>query len=322
LRDGEGQALDYGFVKAIVFGAPLDQMNASLIRPSAIPDPLRDFFRRATYGQILKRIEDEERQAQSLIFLNAGEKTAFLRLLKGYRRLLVYEPLMDEAERRQERQFRWQVAFVATPPGKGEKEDKERSLEASALQIQVWTCPKQDAEEPRLLGEEVIPFEGDFFSKFEQAADRFLSGLFNQAVDRLLQTHCQMPELLRLRFRRAWWSKRPSPTGFAIVTGYLIPKLYDYLRPFYPVKPPRRRSGPGAYPQQLMRDIAEVLRLERPELCSALTPSRVRGVVERYLARAKPGRPMGEAMFRVRSRYTGREAIQESLASGGRVELV
>ncbi len=215
---------------------------------------------------------------------------------------------MDEAERRQERQFRWRIGLV-----------DERT--ASSLHIQVWTCPKQDAEEPRLLGEEVVPSEGDFSSKFEQAADRF-SSEFIQAVDRLLRTHGQMAELLRLRFRRAWWAKRGSPTGFRVVTGYLVPALYDYLRPFYPVKRYRKTLGGGAYPQQLMRDIADILRLERPELCSALTSSRVRSAVERHLARAKSDRPMGGAMFRVRGRYTGREAIQESLASRSRVELV
>jgi hypothetical protein len=82
------------------------------------------------------------------------------------------------------------------------------------------------------------------------------------------------------------------PHGFWVVTGYLVPAPYDYLRPFYPVKryrmtPKGHRSGPGAYPQQLMRDIADILRLERPNLCSALA-SRI-GTVSCLLQRLQRG---------------------------------
>ena len=94
----------------------------------------------------------------------------------------------------------------------------------------------------------------------------------------------------------------------------MVPRLYDYLRPFYPVKQYRmtpQRLGAGAYPQQLMRDIADILRHERPDLCSGLTPSRVRAEVERHLKQADRTRPMGEAMFMEGGRYrwTGREAV-------------
>lgn len=310
LGDDERSPSKYGFIKAIVDGAPLDWVDASLILPSAIPDPVRDFFRRRSYDQILKRIEREERQAQSSTFWSAEEKDSFLFRLNVFQRR-VYEALMNEpALRDQERQFRRCIMCVPTPPKNGEEEHVERGLVAVALHLQVWTCPKQNGEEARLLGEEVIPHEGDYSSKFKQAADRF-AAKFGPAVDRLLSAHCQVDKLMRLHFRRLWWTKRRSPTGFPVVTGYLVPTLYDFLRPGYPI---RARSGPGAYPQQLMRDIADILRLERRDLCSALTPSQVRTAVGRYLVRAKSDRPMGEAMFRAGSQYrwTGREAVRRS----------
>jgi hypothetical protein len=53
------------------------------------------------------------------------------------------------------------------------------------------------------------------------------------------------PRLLNVRVSARWRSKY-SPEGWRLITQHIVPRLYDYLRPFYPVRNHRRagRSEP------------------------------------------------------------------------------
>jgi hypothetical protein len=86
------------------------------------------------------------------------------------------------------------------------------------------------------------------------------------------------------------------------VTQRVIPQLYDYLRPFYPVR--RYTAGltevsPGKYPKALLRSIRDLLVAERPDLAADLTEERVLVAVQRHLQSAAPDRLLGRAMFQL-----------------------
>src|SRR5205085_974308 len=102
-------------------------------------------------------------------------------------------------------------------------------------------------------------------------------------------------------------TRRRDPRGYPIVTKYLIPSLYDYLKPNYQAAHTYRHAdmsrGPGAYPRRLMRDIAMILKAERPDLCATLKWSHVVAAISRYLQTAPPDRPTGSEMFRMAPSY-------------------
>jgi hypothetical protein len=99
----------------------------------------------------------------------------------------------------------------------------------------------------------------------------------------LLRKH--FPRLMGIRVSARWRSKY-SPEGWKLVTQHVVPQLYEYLRPFYPVRRYRRpgRSGPSQYPVRLRRDITDIIRFELP-YARKLTVERVTAAIQRYTAR-------------------------------------
>jgi hypothetical protein len=102
----------------------------------------------------------------------------------------------------------------------------------------------------------------------------------------LVHKHC--PGLLNARVSRSWRSNY-SPEGWRLITQHIVPRLYDYLRPFYSVRPHRRggRKGPGHYSARLRQDITDIIRSEMPHLAEKLTVERVTATIQRHVARLK-----------------------------------
>jgi hypothetical protein len=94
------------------------------------------------------------------------------------------------------------------------------------------------------------------------------------------------PRLLRVRVSARWRSKY-SPEGWRLITQHVVPQLYEYLKPFYPVRRHRRagRSGPARYSAQMRRDITDIVRFELPHLAQKLTLARVTAAIQRHVAR-------------------------------------
>jgi hypothetical protein len=120
-----------------------------------------------------------------------------------------------------------------------------------------------------------------------------------EAVYRVIvRTHFRV--VLRLRVGHRWRTNR-EPAGWTVLTQHVIPTLYDYLRPYYPVRPyrhGRRRPSAGHFPVALRRDIVGLVKLERPQVGTALTLDRVTAIIQRYVRHASPDRPMGRDIFR------------------------
>ena len=164
------------------------------------------------------------------------------------------------------------------------------------LVIEVWEPAKGG---PRLLDRVVMPPGPPPWGDIRVAYyDPWLA-------DRLCADVCRrhFREVMRRRIGQDWWSKRPSSTGWPMLTRYAIPMLYDYLHPFYPVRSYRKeRSYPtsGHYPRQLFRDIRDILQEEVPHLAADLTEAQIQAVVQRYLQNAPADRARGFDMFGIR----------------------
>jgi hypothetical protein len=124
-------------------------------------------------------------------------------------------------------------------------------------------------------------------------------GFFNRTLMTLIR-HYFRP-ILRRRIGARWRNQRPA-TGWPVLTRHVIPALYDYFRPLYPVRRYRRGASqrPGHYPSALLRDITDILQFECPHLARQVTPARVQAAIQRYLKHARPDRPMGSSMFAAR----------------------
>lgn len=109
----------------------------------------------------------------------------------------------------------------------------------------------------------------------------------DRIVLELVRKH--FPGLMSVRISARWRSNY-SPEGWRLITQHIVPRLYEYLRPFYPVRRHRRagRSGPGQYSAQLRRDITDIVRFELPHLAKKLTVARVTGAIQRHIARPHP----------------------------------
>jgi hypothetical protein len=159
---------------------------------------------------------------------------------------------------------------------------------AQHIRITVTDSPrrrhrsKRAAKAPTVLEERVIVSE-------PAAWDPSIPFIDPDVVDRpiLELLHNHFP-LMGIRVAARWRSNY-SPEGWRLVTQHVVPQLYEYLRPFYPVRRYRRsgRTGSGQYPARLKRDITDIIRFELP-MARRLTVARVTAAIQRHTAREYP----------------------------------
>jgi hypothetical protein len=108
---------------------------------------------------------------------------------------------------------------------------------------------------------------------------------FDLAVLELLRKH--FPRMLGVRVGARWRSEY-SPEGWKLVTQHVVPRLYEFLRPFYAVRRYRRSAsvGPAHYAARLRRDITDIIRFELP-VARRLTVERVTAAIQRHVARQR-----------------------------------
>jgi hypothetical protein len=93
------------------------------------------------------------------------------------------------------------------------------------------------------------------------------------------------PQIMNVRCGPRWRSKYP-PEGWPLITQHVVPRLFEYLRPFYPARhyrDHRQAERAGHYSAQLRRDITDIIRLELPHLARELTIGRVTAAIQRYV---------------------------------------
>jgi len=185
----------------------------------------------------------------------------------------------------------WLEIRLVSPPA---EVDWVRERKRRGWVLAVWESSDPG---PRILDQVVMPAAPSPWGRPE--VDYYDMVLGNQLAADVVSRH--FPGLMRSRIGQGFRSER-APTGWPMLTQCAIPALYDYLRPFYKVRPYRKaREIPtrGDYPTALIRDITDILCLELPHLATALTVEQVQAAVQRYLACARPDRAMGVDMFRL-----------------------
>ncbi len=296
------RGVEYTYVKQIVSGAPTHPIFTILAY--APTTPMGKLFRDRSYGEILETIAEEEERLSGLSLVGDSAKRSGLHQLEALKHdvyeCLIREPRLTELGRRLTRE----VISRGRHKSGGAKLS-ERHIATVVIRMWKLSCAAQ--EKPELLGERRIP------------AEKYDPNAWTRAVGELLSAYSPWEELMKLRFRSTLRSRR-DPEGWPVVTRYIVPGLYDYLKPFYPVRKythglePGNR-GPGAFPLALMKDITDILRFELPSLCQGLTWRRVLAAVRRYLQHADLKRPMGEEIFKLSTRR-GRKKFRSQQKGG------
>lgn len=150
--------------------------------------------------------------------------------------------------------------------------------------IRVWERPNSKARgrsAPKLLAERF------FVSTAAPWGDACIPWQDTDEIERVIMELLLrfFPKVMNVRCGSRWRSKYPA-VGWPLITQYVVPCLFEELRPYYPVRHYRdhRQAAPaGHYSAHLLRDITDIIRLEPPYLAQALTVGRVTAAVQRYV---------------------------------------
>src|SRR4030095_16791585 len=187
------------------------------------------------------------------------------------------------------RHTRWlSIRIVNQPSGIR----KGRKIVARAWVLEVWGAGRCT---PRLLNRSIVPPAVPPWG--DERIPYYDPQLIDGITAAVLRQH--FPEVMGQRIGWRWRSER-RPSGWPMLLRHAIPPLYDYLRPFYVVRPYRKSltlPTRGDYSTQLLRDIVNILRFELPHLTTDLTVERVQAAVQRHIRRAAPKRSMGADLF-------------------------
>jgi hypothetical protein len=83
-----------------------------------------------------------------------------------------------------------------------------------------------------------------------------------------------------------------KPQGWPVFTHIVIPRLYEYLFPYY--KKPSHysdridslgRRRPAHFPGELLQDMLELLRMEHPHVFARTTAPQLKSIIQKYLGR-------------------------------------
>jgi len=277
--------VEYTHVKMILWSlpAPMDVLAWVASDPN---EPIWSLFRGKTFRALDRALQQRERQ-----FVAAGpavdtKARAHIEMLRHY---FAQHFLFAIQDWDPHRQTRWlSIRLVTPPPGT----EHVPGLEHRGWVLEVWAPGRP---QPQLLDRVVMPPSLPPWG--DPRVNYYDPVLADHLTAEVLRHH--FPEVMRRRIGRGWRSER-EPVGWPMVTQRTVPTLYDYLRPFYSVRPYRqdlRSLTGGDYPTQLLQDITDILRFELPYLAADLTVERVQAAIQRYLRHAPRKRPMGPDLF-------------------------
>ena len=281
--------VEFTFIKMILDDVP-DALTATLWVDNRVADDLSTLFHDKTYGatdRALRRAEaaqaepptsgqsDERRMVQALRHawvVQAVGETGGLPLIPG---------------------VKW-LDTTWTDPDRMGAPSTATGVEGPALVIEVRELTRRGpiGRDRWVLPATLMPWRPGGVPWVDP-------DLVDQIYTLLIRTHFR--SVLSKPVGRRWRSGR-EPAGWPILTQHVIPKLYDFLRPYYTVRRYRdqRQSRPsGYYPAALRRDITDLIAHFCPHLAERLTPERVTAAIQRHVRHADPNRPMGIDMFRV-----------------------
>jgi hypothetical protein len=280
--------VEYTHVKMICHGLP-SRLELMLWLGPPSSDPNWKLFRGKTYRALDRALLRAEGKVAEL---GAGADDTAKRHVEMLRYAFVQHAMWAIRTLDPEGHSKHVIVRLINPPV---EQDRVRERERRGWLLEVWDLP---ARKPRLRDRVFMPATPAPFGRPEvDCYDAPLADRLTAAVVRR-----NFPNLMRSRIGHGLRSER-RPTGWPMLTKRVIPRLYDYLWPFFTARSYRKGlreiPTPGNYPTRLMQVMTDSLRLELPHLAKDLTPERVQAAVQRYLPQARPNRPMGAAMFRI-----------------------
>ena len=279
--------VEYTHVKMILWSlpAPMDVLAWVVSDPN---EPIWSLFRGKTFRALDRVLRQRERQLAAAGPAADTEARTHIEMLRHY---FVQHFLYAIQDWDPHRKTRWlSIRLVTPPPGT----EHVPGLEHPGKVLEVWTPGRP---QPQLLDRVVMPPSLPPWG--DPRVHYYDPVLSDRLTTEVLRQH--FPEVMRRRIGQGWRSDREA-VGWPMVTQRAVPALYDYLRPFYPIRSYRkalRFLTRGDYPAQLLQDITDILRFELPYLAAELTVDRVQAAVQRYLRHAPRKRPMGPDLFRL-----------------------
>jgi hypothetical protein len=279
--------VEYTHVKMILWSlpAPMEVLAWVASDPN---EPIWTLFRGKTFRALDRVLQQRERQ---LAAAGPAADTAARTHIEMLRHYFVQHVLYAIQDWDPRHETRWlSIRLVTPPPGT----EHVPGLEHPGKVLEVWAPGRPH---PQLLDRTVMPPGpppwGDPRVHYYDPvlSDRLTTEVLRQ----------QFPEVMRRRIGQGLRSER-GPAGWPMVTQRAVLALYDYLRPFYPIRSYRkalRFLTRGDYSARLFQDITDILRFELPYLAADLTAERVQAAVQRYLDHAPKERPMGPDLFRL-----------------------
>ena len=283
------EGVDYALVKLILAKVPGSLTTA--LWTSRDHDSLLKCFEAKTYVALDRELRRQERADTAL---PSGAKAERRLLLQALRYEWVRE-VMGEIDGLARNGAALSVSRRLVDPERRGWPQDATGVDGPAMIIDVWKAgdPAPTLVVRHLLRAGPPPWGDPRIAWYDPAK-------VNQLLSQVIRRHFR--PALRRRVGQGWRTRR-EPAGWPVVTRYAIPRLYDYLRPFYRVRayqdqPDNPRSG--RYPIALRRDITHILRAELPHLAGDIAVPRVTAAIQSYLDKAPPDRPMGPDMFGVR----------------------
>jgi len=279
--------VEYTFVRTILAALPPVRETAVWVHAAATEEILAA-FNQGTYGVVDRLLRRHE---AALVRLPENEREPARALLDSVRHTLAQLLLAEAHAKAKAPGDCWIERRWVDPDRLGPPSDP-CPLSGPGMVIDVWQLGR-DRRAHRL------PVEG-IAAGPPPWGDRRIPWVDPVALDKrylaLLRKYCR--PLFRFRVGHEWRTRR-APSGWRVLTRRVIPQLYDYLRPFYPVRryTAGRQPSRGKYPRALLRDIRDLLAAERPDLAAGLTEAQVQAAVQRYLESAPRDRPLGKVMF-------------------------
>ena len=282
--------VEYTFLKVILEDVPGPLMTTLWVDNQAADDAARR-FQRKTYGSVDRALRRAEADLARQRANSATDRSASIRAL---RHAWVQQAVGETGGLPLKPGTRW-IETAWTDPSRLGVPLEPTGLEGPGLVIAVRQLTTRGS---RLCERWVVPAA---LMPWRPGGVPWIEPHFvDQLYALLVRTHFRA--VLSRPVGHRWRSHR-EPAGWPVLTHQVIPRLYDYLRPYYPVRSyhdHRQMRPSGHYPAALRRDMTELIALFCPHLSDGLTIERVTAAIQRHVRRADAHRTMGIDVFRVR----------------------
>ena len=286
------EGVDYTYIKAIFIDLP-----------SAIPtllwqDASGDTLLMAFQGKTIRAVEQHLRRRERLLSRMDADIAAQERDRVVMVRHALVEVALHEVNRCTGSGPRQSIEIVSVDPARF-REGYRPSGGPDGHHVRITVHRHGDPTETPQVS--IVVAEHFIAAKTAPWGDDRIPWYDTDEIDRVIMTllYRHFPEILSVRCGARWRSKY-SPMGWPLITRHVVPKLFELLKPFYPVRRYRahRQVGPaGHYSARLRRDIVDIIRLEFPHLRGEITLERVTAAIQRHVA-AQPGDSGGSSAKR------------------------